>query len=161
MTKIIADIVFMCRIFAEIHARSFLVSITGEVGLGRAFTSYGEGDNTCDDHMPLSNVECLLNLIWRGKISPCWSLAYYVHNSKEAYRLCPQKVQLEFHSLGLSWPGFWRHQKSWNKSFCLLSLAKQILFGYFEFRKNPGFTWVRLLWKVENWQWWGFPFLLL
>ena len=36
MYKIIADIVFMCRIFAEIHARSILVSITGEVGLGRA-----------------------------------------------------------------------------------------------------------------------------
>ena len=83
--------------------------------------------------------ECLLNLIWTGKISPCWSLAYYEHNSKEASRLCPQKVQLEFHSLGLSWPGFWLDQKSWKQSICLLSLAKQILFSYFEFRKESWF----------------------
>ena len=43
--------------------------------------------------------------------------------------------------------------------FAVFGKAKTCQF--FEFRKNPGFTWVKLLWKAEDWQWWGFPFLLL
>ena len=91
--------------------------------------------HTDDDHTPLLCVECWLSLIWTGKISPYWSLPCYEHNSKGASRLCRQKVQSEFHSLGLSWPGFWLDQKSWKQSICLLSLAKQRLVSFLSSEK--------------------------
>ena len=44
MCKIISDIVFMCRIFAEIHAKSILAFITGEGGRGQGSCRLEEGD---------------------------------------------------------------------------------------------------------------------